>query len=120
MQGVLAERGRRLFSGITLRRIRRGVFKSVADLEDAIKRYIADHNRHEKHFARTKTAFLESSPASLYLLNESVHWRPDSPSPRSGLLWDPPWLECLRPSHPAYSSHSSTQWVGGQASLNKF
>jgi hypothetical protein len=24
---------------------RRGIFKSVSDLEDAIKRYIADHNR---------------------------------------------------------------------------
>jgi hypothetical protein len=39
------------FSGITRRRIRRGVFKSVADLEDAIKHYIADHNRHAKPFA---------------------------------------------------------------------
>jgi transposase len=38
------------FSAITRRRIRRGVFTSVADLEDAIKRYIADHNRHAKPF----------------------------------------------------------------------
>ena len=44
------------FSAITRRRIRRGVFKSVADLEDAIKRYIADHNRHAQPFAWTKTA----------------------------------------------------------------
>ena len=44
------------FSVITRRRIRRGVFKSVADLEDAIKRYIADHNRHAKPFVWTKTA----------------------------------------------------------------
>jgi hypothetical protein len=42
------------FSVITRRRIRRGVFKSVAELEDAIKRYIADHNRHAKPFAWTK------------------------------------------------------------------
>jgi len=42
MQGVLdAVEG--FFSGLTRRRIRRGVFKSVADLEDAIKRYIDDH-----------------------------------------------------------------------------
>src|SRR6478672_7235636 len=33
------------FSTITRRRIRRGVFKSVADLEEAIRRYIQDHNR---------------------------------------------------------------------------
>jgi len=44
------------FSAITRKRIRRGVFKSVADLEDAIKQYIADHNRHAKPFAWTKTA----------------------------------------------------------------
>jgi hypothetical protein len=37
-------------------RIRRGVFTSVANLEDAIKRYIADHNRHAKPFVWTKTA----------------------------------------------------------------
>ena len=44
------------FSVITRRRIRRGVFKSVGDLEDAIRRYIADHNRHAKPFVWTKTA----------------------------------------------------------------
>jgi transposase len=44
------------FSAITRRRIRRGVFKSVAELEDAIKRYITGHNRHAKPFLWTKTA----------------------------------------------------------------
>jgi transposase len=44
------------FSVITRRRIRRGVFKSVSDLQDAIRRYIADHNRHAKPFVWTKTA----------------------------------------------------------------
>ena len=33
------------FSTITRRHIRRGVFKSVADLEQAIRRYISEHNR---------------------------------------------------------------------------
>jgi len=55
MRGVLdAVEG--FFSAITPRRIRRGVFTSVAELEDAIRRYIADHNRHAKPFAWTKTA----------------------------------------------------------------
>ncbi len=36
------------FSIITRRRIRRGVFKSVADLQDAIRRYIREHNRSSK------------------------------------------------------------------------
>jgi len=64
------------FSAITRRRIRRGVFKSVADLEDAIKRYIADHNRNAKPFVWTKTAkeiFQKLNRLDLNLLNESVH-----------------------------------------------
>jgi len=44
------------FSVITRRRIRRGVFKSVAELEDAIRRYIRDHNGNAKPFVWTKTA----------------------------------------------------------------
>lgn len=44
------------FSVITRRRIRRGVFKSVADLEDAIRRYIREHNGDAKPFIWTKTA----------------------------------------------------------------
>jgi hypothetical protein len=44
------------FSIITRRKICRGVFKSVADLEEAIRRYIRDHNGQAKPFAWTKTA----------------------------------------------------------------
>ena len=63
------------FSAITRRRIRRGVFKSVADLEDAIKRYIADHNRHAKPFVWTKTAdqILDSLARYCRRINDSGH-----------------------------------------------
>jgi transposase len=44
------------FSAITRKRIRRGVFRSVAELEDAIRRYIQHHNRQAKPFVWTKTA----------------------------------------------------------------
>jgi transposase len=44
------------FSTITRRKIRRGVFKSVADLEDAIKRYIKAHNKNSKPFVWTASA----------------------------------------------------------------
>jgi transposase len=44
------------FSTITRRQIRRGVFKSVADLEHAIRRYIQEHNRSSKPFVWTKPA----------------------------------------------------------------
>lgn len=48
------------FSIITRSKIRRGVFKSVADLEDAIKRYIKAHNKNSKPFLWTAT------PASIF------------------------------------------------------
>ena len=44
------------FSIITRRSIRRGAFKSVADLQDAITRYIHEHNRASKPFVWTKPA----------------------------------------------------------------
>jgi transposase len=44
------------FSIITRRRIRRGVFKSVEDLKDAIDRYIRQHNRMPRPFIWTKPA----------------------------------------------------------------
>jgi transposase len=44
------------FSVITRRRIRRGVFTSVADLQDAIRSYIREHNRSPKPFVWTKPA----------------------------------------------------------------
>ena len=42
------------FSIITRRQIRRGIFKSVADLEEAIRQYIREHNRSSKPFVWTK------------------------------------------------------------------
>ncbi len=44
------------FSTITRRRIRRGVFTSVPDLQKAIRSYIRDHNRKPKPFVWTKPA----------------------------------------------------------------
>jgi transposase len=44
------------FSIITRRKIRRGVFKSVADLQDAIGRYIQAHNNASRPFVWTTSA----------------------------------------------------------------
>ena len=44
------------FSAITRRRIRRGAFQSVVDLQAAINRYIGEHNNDPKPFVWTKTA----------------------------------------------------------------
>jgi hypothetical protein len=44
------------FSVITRRRIRRGVFTSVAVLQDAIRSYIRDHNRSPTPFVWTEPA----------------------------------------------------------------
>ncbi len=44
------------FSVLTRRRLRRGVFKSVVDLQAAINRYLDEHNANPKPFAWTKPA----------------------------------------------------------------
>ena len=46
----------RFFAEITGKRIRRGVFKSVAELEAAIQDYLAKNNASPKPFLWTKTA----------------------------------------------------------------
>jgi transposase len=44
------------FSSLTRRRIRRGVFKSIVDLQAAINRYLNEHNNDPKPFVWTKPA----------------------------------------------------------------
>ena len=44
------------FSKMTRQRIRRGVFRSIADLQAAINAYLAEHNASPKPFVWTKTA----------------------------------------------------------------
>jgi transposase len=46
----------RWFAEITRKRIRRGTFRSVADLVRAIEAYVAHHNRHAQPFIWTATA----------------------------------------------------------------
>jgi transposase len=48
----------RFFAEITQKRIRRGVFRTVRELEDAIAAYLAEHNRDPKPFRWTATADL--------------------------------------------------------------
>jgi hypothetical protein len=45
----------RFFAEITRKRIRRGVFKSLTDLEVAIYKYLAEHNQRSKPFVWTAT-----------------------------------------------------------------
>jgi hypothetical protein len=44
------------FSKITRQRIRRGVFRSIADLQAAINAYLAEHKASPKPFIWTKSA----------------------------------------------------------------
>jgi hypothetical protein len=46
----------RWFAELTNKRIRRGVFRSVKELETAIREYIAVHNENPKPFVWTRTA----------------------------------------------------------------
>jgi hypothetical protein len=56
---IVAERGRGIFSALTRKRIRRGSFHSIVDLEAAIKRYLAEHNAEPKPIVWT------AAPASI-------------------------------------------------------
>jgi len=64
----------RFFGRITAQRIRRGVFKSVAELETAIQEYLDHHNADPKPFVWTAsaTAILEKVARGRQVL-ESVH-----------------------------------------------
>ena len=44
------------FSALTRRRLKRGIFRSIADLQAAINRYLAEHNADPKPFTWTKPA----------------------------------------------------------------
>ena len=59
------------FSALTRRRLRRGVFGSIVELQAAINRYIAEHNDDPTPFVWTKTA--DQITAKLNRLNASVH-----------------------------------------------
>jgi transposase len=59
------------FSALTRRRIRRGTFGSIVDLQAAINRYLAEHNANPKPF--TWTATPASILAKLNHVNASVH-----------------------------------------------
>jgi transposase/transposase-like protein len=59
------------FSALTRRRLRRGVFGSIVELQAAINRYIAEHNHDPKPFTWTKTA--DQISTKLKHLNASVH-----------------------------------------------
>ena len=48
----------RFFSNLTTRRLRRSTFRSVPELERAIRAYLAEHNRKPKPFAWTASADL--------------------------------------------------------------
>jgi transposase len=59
------------FSTLTRRRIRRGSFHSIVDLQAAINRYIAEHNDDPKPFTWIQTA--DQILAELNLPNAPVH-----------------------------------------------
>ena len=56
---------------MTRRRLKRGVFPSLIDLQAAIKRHLAEHNANPKPF--TWTATPASIIAKLDQVNASVH-----------------------------------------------
>ena len=59
------------FAALTRRRLRRGVFRSLVDLQAAIHRYLAEHNADAKPFVWTATP--DAIKAKLQDMNASVH-----------------------------------------------
>jgi transposase len=59
------------FSALTRRRLKRGSFRSIVDLQAAINRYVDQHNDHPKPFFWTKPA--DQILAKVNRLNASVH-----------------------------------------------
>ena len=59
------------FSALTRRRLKRGAFRSIVELQAAINRYLAEHNRAPQPFVWTKRA--EQILAKLNHLNAPVH-----------------------------------------------
>jgi transposase len=59
------------FSALTRRRLKRGSFRSIVDLQAAIHRYIAEHNDDPKPFTWTRTP--QQILAKLNPLNAPVH-----------------------------------------------
>jgi hypothetical protein len=92
------------FSKMTRQRIRRGVFRSIADLQAAIKAYLAEHNASPKPFVWTKPAEvilakLDRSPVSSVFRSSPVMasistvrpWGTDSGAPTGGCVH---WPSC--------------------------
>jgi hypothetical protein len=61
------------FSKLTRQSLKRGVFRSVDDLESAITRHIAATNRHPKPFVWTATTKAIQAELRLNHPSESVH-----------------------------------------------
>jgi transposase len=59
------------FSALTRRRLKRGSFHSIVDLQAAINRYIAEHNADPTPFTWTKTP--EQTLNKMTPLNASMH-----------------------------------------------
>ncbi len=59
------------FSALTRRRLKRGVFRSIVDLQAAIHRYLTEHNQHSRPFTWTRSA--DQILAQLTPPNAPVH-----------------------------------------------
>ena len=110
------------FSAMTRRRLRRGVFRSLVDLQAAIHRYLAEHNADPKPFVWTATpekiiAKLQHVNASVLCqagLEPSATIRPlvascaISASPRSPAATEPSLIRRAAPSQAPRSASART------------
>ncbi len=97
-----------VFSKLTRQSLKRGVFRSVDDLETAITRYIAATNRNPKPFVWTATAKAIATKLALNHPSESVHQELQGwPSRRS----EPPRVS----RRPLGLGHAAKAWASACA-----
>ncbi|MGH6681111.1 MAG: IS630 family transposase, partial [Bradyrhizobium sp.] len=61
------------FARLTRRRLQRGVFHSLVDLQAAINRFLTDHNQSPKPFVWTADPNTPSSANRGYQVLDSIH-----------------------------------------------
>ncbi len=70
------------FAKLTNRRLKRGMFHSLVDLQAAINRYLTEHNHNPKPFVWTADPDTIIAAARRgYQVLDSIHWRPIPPAP---------------------------------------
>jgi transposase len=100
----------RWFAELTNKRIRRGVFRSVKDLEAAIREFIDVHNEDPKPFVWTKTADQILASIARYTQRTTNHWQKSRRRPFASLNGRLNFFSCLNAARRLFVPRGQTPW----------